>query len=131
MNYLADANIFLAVIMNEPEKNSIIKLTSNSDLVSPEIMPYEIGNAFSAMAKRGSIQRDQVIKCYNIFQNIPVRLAKVKIDRALEIAIKYKIYAYDACYLETAQRLNLQLLTLDKKIKKIAQKINISVPEVK
>jgi predicted nucleic acid-binding protein len=130
MNYLVDANIYLAVIMNEPEKAGIIRLTENSDLVSPEILPYEIGNAFSAMAKRGSIEKKQVEICYAIFKKIPVRLASVEIGKALQIAVEYNIYAYDAYYLETAKRLNLPILTLDKKMKDIANKMKIFTPEV-
>jgi len=71
MNYLVDANIFLAVIMNEPEKPGIIRLTENANLVSPEILTYEVGNAFSAMVKRGVIEKNQVEKCYTIFKKFP------------------------------------------------------------
>lgn len=130
MNFIVDANIFLAVIMNEPEKTGIIRLTENSNLVSPVILPYEIGNAFSSMAKRGRIEKESIIKCYNIFQSIPVRLAQVEIEKALQLAVLYNIYAYDAYYLEVARRLNLPLLTLDSRMKEIAGKINISTPEL-
>jgi predicted nucleic acid-binding protein len=131
MKFLADANIFLAVIMNEPEKTDIINLTVGSDLISPEILPYEIGNALSAMAKRGSVDKNIIAKCYNIYQKIPVRLVKVEIEKALQIAMLYNIYAYDAYYLEVANRLNLTILTLDRKMKEIAGKVNIKVLEVK
>ncbi len=48
----SDTNLFLAVALNEPEKTRIIQLTSNKNAVAPEILPYEIGNALSAMIKR-------------------------------------------------------------------------------
>jgi hypothetical protein len=44
MEIIADANIFLAVILNEPEKGRIIELTKGTELVSPDVIPYEVGN---------------------------------------------------------------------------------------
>jgi predicted nucleic acid-binding protein len=55
MNIVADTNIFLAVVLNEPEKELIIQLTSNMVIIAPEILPYEIGNALTAMVKRKQI----------------------------------------------------------------------------
>ena len=52
MNIVADTNIFLAIALNESEKKRIIELTSETSAIAPEILPYEIGNALSAMIKR-------------------------------------------------------------------------------
>ncbi len=52
MDIISDTNIFLAVALDEPEKDNIIQLTSESDAIAPEILPYEIGNALTAMVKR-------------------------------------------------------------------------------
>ena len=61
MNIISDTNIFLAVALNEPEKDTIIELTSNVTAVAPEILPYEIGNALSAMIKRKQVTYDEAI----------------------------------------------------------------------
>jgi hypothetical protein len=45
MKLIVDANIFLAVVLNEPEKDRIIEKTLGIELISPVILPYEIGNA--------------------------------------------------------------------------------------
>jgi len=39
----------LAVALDEPEKKRIIDLTSGVDVIAPKILPYEIGNALSAI----------------------------------------------------------------------------------
>ena len=52
MDIITDTNIFLAIALNEPEKEQIIQLTSGVNIIAPEILPYEIGNALSAMIKR-------------------------------------------------------------------------------
>lgn len=124
---LVDANIFLAVIMNEPEKSSIIEKTSNTAIVSPKILPHEIGNALIAMWKRGRIAPDLLQKYYSLFQRSQVQLVEVDIMHALEISRVYNIYAYDAYYLETAMRLKLSLMTLDRKIIHVARELNIQL----
>ncbi len=74
MDIISDTNIFLAVALNEPEKKSIIRLTSNSNVIAPEILPYEIGNALSAMVKRKQITHDEALTTFVISSHIPVRL---------------------------------------------------------
>jgi len=108
-----------------------IEHTLGIELISPEILPYEIGNALSAMAKRKRLNNDQISQSFQYFKNIPVRLVDVNIEKALEISYEYNIYAYDAYYLETARRLKLQLLTLDQKMKSVANEMNITLLEIK
>ena len=67
---------------------------------------------------------------YGEFLKIPLRFIEIDIEKALAIACKYTIYAYDAYYLETAYRLNLSLLTLDALMKKTALDLNIRILEV-
>ena len=42
MNIVADTNIFLAVALDEPEKDRIIQLTSATDPIAPEILPMKL-----------------------------------------------------------------------------------------
>ena len=67
MKILVDATIFLAVIMDKPEKPKIIEQTKGCDILSPYILPYEIGNALIAMLKRRRIDGDSIEEYYNIF----------------------------------------------------------------
>ncbi len=130
MGVLVDANIYLAVILDEPEKKSIVELTQNSELVSPLVLPYEIGNALSAMFKRDRLTKVQVVDCFDIYNTIPVRLVDVDIKAALQIASDFSIYAYDAYYLEIATRFKFNLLSLDKKMMSVASEMGIHVLEV-
>ena len=130
MGILADANIYLAVIFDEPEKSKIIELTQEDDLISPVVLPFEIGNALSAMYKKNRIDKSQIIDCYSIFQKIPVRLIDVNIQKSLAIAADYEIYAYDAYYLEIAKRYKCNLLSLDNRMKEVANDLGIHLLEV-
>jgi predicted nucleic acid-binding protein len=129
MKIVADTNTFIAVALNEPEKDMIIRLTEGHDLVAPEVLPFEIGNALTAMMKRNALKADEVLLAWDMVRNIPVDLRRIDIGAALNLATQYNIYAYDAYFLECARNLRSPLLTLDQQMKGIAQKIGIKVME--
>ena len=39
MDIIADTNIFLATVLDEPDRLRIIELTSGCNIISPEILP--------------------------------------------------------------------------------------------
>jgi predicted nucleic acid-binding protein len=129
MNIVSDTNIFLAVALDEPEKENIIQLTSETDAIAPEILPYEIGNALSAMIKRKQITLDEALSAFNIASLIPVRLVAIDVRQSLKLAFEFNIYAYDAYFLQCAQSLSCPLITLDKRMKQIANELKITVLE--
>ena len=129
MKIIADTNTFIAVSLNEPEKDSIIQLTQGHDLIAPDILPFEIGNALTAMMKKNSLKKEEVASAWEIVQQIPVDLRHTDIKLALRIAIKFNIYAYDAYFLECAENLRSPLLTLDISLKRVARELGITILE--
>jgi len=127
MEVVVDANIFLAVILNEPDNERIIEATRGVSFVSPSILPYEIGNALSSSLKRNHITEHEVLTAYQLFMQIPFRGITVDVFQALKLSNRCRIYAYDAYYLEVAQRLNLPLLTLDVQMRKKAESLKIKI----
>ena len=120
---VADTNTFLAVALDEPERAGIVQLTIGHDLVAPEVLPFEIGNALTALMKRGVLQGREVSAVWD------VDLRAVDIKEALGIAVRFGMYAYDAYFLECALSLRLPLLTLDKAMKSVARELVIEVLE--
>jgi predicted nucleic acid-binding protein len=129
MNLISDTNIFLAVVLDEPEKENIIRLTSKTSVLSPEILPYEVGNALSAMVKRKKLTHDEATSAFEAVSLIPVRLVPVDIRQALSLALEYNIYAYDAYFIQCAKQMACPLITLDNRMKQVANDLNIKVME--
>lgn len=127
---VVDTSALLAVILGEPERDRIVEVTSGKTLFAPEAMPWEIGNAFSAMLKRGRISLDEALKGLNIFQDIPFHFVKVDIAGALALAHQTGMYAYDGYFLECAARQASPLLTLDHGLKRAAKRIRLKLLEV-
>ncbi len=129
MRIVADTNIFLAVAPEEPEKPWIVQVTTGHDLVAPEVLPFEVGNALTRMVKKAVLEPGEVTAAWDAVRTIPVALQNFDIEAALGLAVRFGIYAYDAYFLECALRLRLPLLTLDRGMRRIAQELGITVWE--
>ena len=51
----------LSVVLEESQKEKIVQLSSGCNAISPEILPYEIGNALPAMMKRKKITKNEAL----------------------------------------------------------------------
>ncbi len=129
MKIVADTNTFIAVALNEPEKDRIIRLTENHELIAPDVLPFEIGNALTAMMKKNALEKEEVESAWEVVQQIPVDLRRTEVKSALGIAIEFNLYAYDAYFLECAERFHSPLLTLDLGMQRVAREMGIRILE--
>ncbi len=130
MPVIVDSSVVLAVVLAEPERHRIIDATRGLELCSPEILPYEVGNALSAMVRRQRLATTAALAAWRSFSMIPVRLLACDISAALQLAVARKIYAYDAYFLQTANKSGQTLFTLDRAMQRIAADLGIETIEV-
>ena len=129
MEIVADASAFLAVALDEADRDWIIDKTSGTAIVSPEVLPYEIGNALIAVKRKGRLTEREIHRAFDITQRIAVRLLPVNIGNAMKLAAKFDIYAYDAYYLQCCIENKLPLISLDVRMCDVAKSIGIKVVE--
>jgi len=128
MEILLDASAIITVIADEPKSQIVINCTQNTTIVSPNIISCEIANALTRMIRKNVIiSEDQIINLIKSYKLIPIRLIDINLEKALKIAWEYKIYAYDAFYLEVAQRLQIPILTFDNGMIKVAKELGLNV----
>ena len=130
MDVVIDTSALIAVIVGEPERNKIIEFTTGNTLIGPGSIPWEIGNAFSAMFKQNRLTPDEAHKGLVIFDSISLRYIKPDFVNALKISKQANMYAYDAYFLDCAVRHKAPLLTLDRKLKSAAHNLNVETMEV-
>jgi len=130
MEIIIDTSALIAVIVGEPERDIIVDITTGNSLIGPGSIPWEIGNAFSAMFKQKRLTIQEAEKGFVIFKSIPLRYIEPDFINSLKISKKTNMYAYDAYFLDCALRYNAPLLTLDKKLEAMANKLNIKTLEV-
>ncbi len=129
MRIVTDTSVFLAVALNEPEKARLIEITAGRDLIAPDVLPYELGNALSSLCRRKMISAEEALRVWDVFMEIPVELKPIEIRSALELAAENMIYAYDAYFMECSRHWRSPLLTLDLKLKAAAIRGGIEVLE--
>ena len=129
MKIVADTNTFLAVALDEPEKDWLIHTTDGHDLVAPAVLPYEIGNALSSLVRRKVLAARQLGAAWDAAAAIPVELATVDARASLLLAGQFRIYAYDAYFLQCSLERKSPLLTLDGGMKRVAKQLDITLVE--
>ena len=130
MDVVIDTSALLAVILAEPERDRIVQVTRGHSLVGPGSIPWEVGNAFSALLKRKRISSNDVRRGLELFNEIPLRYVAINMEHSLDIAEQAQIYAYDAYLIECAKQLSATLLTLDTRLERVATKLGINLMEV-
>ena len=130
MRIVTDTSVFLAVALNEPEKARLIEITIGQDLIAPDVLPYELGNALSSLCRRRLIRAEEASRVWDVLMEIPVELKPVEIRSALELAAENMIYAYDAYFMECSRHWRCPLLTLDTKLRTAAIRSGIEVLEM-
>lgn len=130
MDIVIDTSALLAVIVAEPERDRIVEAASGHTLIGPGSIPWEIGNAFSAMIKQRRLGLTEAQHGLEIFHTIPLRLVRVDLNSAISIANQIKLYAYDAYFLDCAVRHSAPLLTLDRGLERAALKLGVRLMEV-
>ena len=130
MEIVVDASVLIAVIVNETEKEQLVAVTQDAELIAPMSVHWEIGNAFSSLLKRGRVTIEQALQAIDMYLEIPVRFVEVELANSLELAGALGIYAYDAYLLRCAEKYRLPLLTLDKQLIQATKNRGISVLEV-
>jgi predicted nucleic acid-binding protein len=115
VDIVADASAFLAVVLNEASRDSIIRSTTGHGIVAPEILPYEVGNALVVVRKKGRLTDHEVLP--------------VAIPAAIKLAMQFGIYAYDAYYLQCCIENRLPLLSLDVRMCEVARRMRIQIVE--
>jgi predicted nucleic acid-binding protein len=131
MNIAIDTSAIIAVLGDEPEKLEILRQTLGQDLFAPQSLPWEIGNAYTAMLKQRRITPAEAVSAIQLYQQMTITLVEVDLVRAFSIAAKLNIYAYDAYVLACALDLNCPLITVDKGLIYAATAAGVTVIEVK
>jgi len=129
MQIVSDASAFLAVALNETDREWVIEKTTGCSVISPEVLPYEIGNALIAVRRKGRLNDRECLRAFDLAQRIAVRLVPVKIHDSMKMAIRFNIYAYDAYYLQCCVENRSPLLSLDDRMCDIAGSLGIKVVE--
>lgn len=130
MKIVVDTSVIIAVIANEPIKKQLISLTKGAELLAPESVHFEIGNAFSAMLKRKRIILSQAMQAVQSYATIPITWVEITLEDSLLISDQLKIYAYDAYLIACALKSRCPLISLDNGLIRAAKHLGVATVEI-
>ena len=117
------------------EMNPAVQQVSNTVNESgawvPSIWPLEIANSLQLSVRRGRVDKDFRDESLADLARLNIRVDP-DTDRyawadTLDLAEHFDLTCYDACYLELAQRLQMPLASLDRKLRLAAERLGLSL----
>ena len=130
MNLVVDTSVVIAVVTNEAHKERLVAATKGADLIAPASLHWEMGNALSAMVRRGRTTVDQARGALRAYEAIPIRPCDGDLAGAIDLCAGLELYAYDAYVIQCALKHRCPLLTLDRRLMDAAQRAGARVVEV-
>jgi len=133
MDWVIDSSIALAwALPDETSKEAerfLSRVSIQSVLWVPALWWYEVANALLMAQRRKRLTEAGRIRLMELYRKLPIR-TDMMLDsdimwRFHTLALEYNLSAYDAAYLELAQRRGLGLATVDHHLHGAAQKAGI------
>ncbi len=130
MKIVTDTSALIAVLLDEPEADAIIRLTIDNEVVAPLSLRFEVANALTNVQRDGRRSLQELHAAFESFQMMRVEYLEVDLVSSLTIAVESGLMAYDAFMLCCAIDNQLPLLTLDKRLRNEARRKGVQVMEV-
>ncbi len=99
-------------------------IESETELVAPQLIRYEVTNVLYQIAKKGHLSREATSETIRMLITLPIKFYNDPLlhDKAFKLAEELSLGAtYDAHYLALALQLGCQLWTRDAKLARAAQ----------
>ena len=124
--FVVDASFVLASFLPDeesPEPDEVIRRHINGEieLVSAYIFELEVFNGLRSAALQKRITREDSLAIAENFLKLGIRCEPMDTYRAFLLAINGKLSVYDATYVCLAKTEGIKLLTLDRKMERLAK----------
>lgn len=110
------------------EANKILDRLGEDEALVPSIWPVEMANVLVVAERKGRISAADAARAVEIVLSLPIHAEKGNLENLGPIRLmarEHKLSAYDACYLELAQRTGLPIATLDHALQAAARKCGV------
>lgn len=108
--------------------DKILKLLANDEAIVPSLWITEMANVLVTAERRGRITPADSTRALELLQNLPIRIDSADImtlNACRLLAREHDLSAYDAAYLELAQRAGLPLATMDHSLAAAARRSGV------
>ena len=127
MSFVLDCSVTMAWCFEDERTaatDALLAGVVDAGAIAPFLWPLEVTNVLLSAVRRKRISSDAVNQVAQRIAALPVAIdkdgAELVWGNTLQLAERYALTSYDACYLELAQRKALPLATLDTALRKAA-----------
>src|SRR5262249_45210066 len=132
MPFVLDISITMAWCF-EDEANDLSEAVLDRLKGDPAIVSslwwYEVTNVLIVGQRRGCLTESQAIRFLTLLRRLPIMTDSAEPDpkALLAVADRHDLSAYDAAYLELAQRKGIEVATQDKRLRSATLKSGLAV----
>lgn len=101
---VVDASALGAIAFGEPEGEAVAAMLSDSLLVAPLLLWFELSNICLKKIGKQPDQKDRLLKAFQLAQKLPIEMTAVDYIQIINLADEKNLTTYDASYLWIAQR---------------------------
>ncbi len=138
INWVLDCSLALAwALPDESSKRAerfLAEVTAETVLWVPALWWYELANALTMAQRRRRLLESDGLRAIELYASLPIQTdTHLNSDvawRFHSLAKEYNLSAYDAAYLELAQRKGFGLATLDRNLTTAARKAGVATPHL-
>lgn len=134
MSFVLDSSVTIAWFLPDEYSAPALRLLERAGedgAVVPDFWRLEVGNAMLVATRRSRMTIHQHIDALVQLAFLPIEVdfetSSNAWDQTLQIAERFRLTLYDACYLELAQRRNLPLASLDRQLSDAAKAMSVNV----
>jgi len=114
-----------------PATTALLERVAEAGAVAPGLWPLEALNGLLVAERRGRLDASRRQLLTGFLRALPIRLDGETASQAwtttVDLAERFALSAYDAAYLELAQRQGLPLATLDQELRAAAATLGLTV----
>jgi len=122
---IVDASAIAAIMFDEPEADDMTRRLGGAILVAPALLQFELVNACVTKLRRYPDLRDTILQAFAVQGGLTIETAEVDQAATPVLAEQFRLTGYDASYLWLAQRLNAELVTLDRPLGRAAAALGL------
>lgn len=122
MSFVLDASITMAWCFEDETNDlteAILNRLTRDAAVVPNLWRYEVTNVLVVAQRRGRLSESQAARFLALLRQLPIRIDETVPDATALLAVsqRHGLTAYDAAYLELAQRRGLGVATQDDRLR--------------
>jgi predicted nucleic acid-binding protein len=134
MGFVVDASVALAWCFSDEIStyaDAVLGALEGEPVLVPAIFSLEVANALIVAQRSKRINLSTSQRFISLLEGLTIQEdllpTTLNISNVLPLAQEYNLSAYDASYLAVAARHNASLATLDKGLRKAAQKAGVTI----